>query len=467
MDKNFLAVDIGASSGRHILGTMEDGRLKLKEIYRFTNGMELADGHLCWNTEHLFSEILTGMKKCSEIGIIPDSMGIDTWGVDYVLLDRNDKVIGSAYGYRDTRTEGMERKVYECVPEKELYAATGIQKQPFNTVYQLMAQKLSGPEDLEKAEVLLMLPDYFHFLLTGSKKSEYTNATTTGLVNAESHDWDRSILRRLGYPEKLFLPLSTPGTVVGPLKAEIAAEVGYTCEVVMPATHDTASAVAAVPSLSDNTLYISSGTWSLMGVENPEPVLNETARNSNFTNEGGVAYRYRLLKNIMGLWMIQSVRRELGSQYSFADLCRLAEEEKDFTSRVDVNDDVFLAPAVMQEAVRSFCRRTGQEAPVTPGEMAAVIYQSLAGCYARTAGEIEALTGRHYDAIHIVGGGSNADYLNRLTAEKSGRTVYAGPGEATAVGNLIVQMMHAGIFRDLKDARKVIAHSFTIQEYQA
>ena len=466
MPKYYLAIDFGASSGRHMLGHMEDGRMILEEVYRFENGMVKKNGHRCWDTERLFGEILNGMKKCAELGKIPSSMAIDTWGVDYVLLDGEGNLAAETYGYRDHRTDGVDEKVYRLIPHDELYARTGIQKLAFNTIYQLAAAKEQEPETFERAATLLFLPDYFHYLLTGVRKSEYTNATTGQLVSPETKQWDMELIRRIGIPEKLFLPLELPGSYVGNLKKEIQDIVGFDCEVVMAASHDTASAVVSVPSQSDSAMYISSGTWSLMGVELKEAICSPESMRANLTNEGGYDYRFRYLKNIMGLWMIQSVRHELDDAYSFAQLCDLAVEEKDFPSRVDVDDAAFLAPENMMEAIREMCRKTGQPVPETVGQISAVIYQSLSECYARTADEIEGITGQHYDAINIVGGGSNADYLNRLTAKKTGRTVYAGPGEATAIGNLAVQMIRDGVFGGLKEARKCIFDSFGVKTYE-
>lgn len=466
MSPYFLAVDIGASSGRHMLGHLEKGRLVLEEIYRFENGMKQTKEGLCWDIPVLFQEIKTGIRRCGELGKIPVSMGIDTWAVDYVLLDEQDQILGDTFGYRDSRTAGMDEEVYRLIPEKELYQRTGIQKQIFNTVFQLMAVKKAHPEYLEQARTFLMLPDYFHFLLTGEKRSEYTNATSTQLVNAETKDWDDEVISRLGYPREMFLPLSQPGTQVGVFTKEIEKEVGFSCQVVLPATHDTASAVMAVPCQEDNCLYISSGTWSLMGTENKKAICTEESRQKNFTNEGGYDFRYRYLKNIMGLWMIQSVRHEEKDQYSFAQLCEMADECSDFPSRVFVNAQEFLAPESMTEAVRQYCEKSGQRVPETTGELAAVIYQSLAKCYGEIVQEIEQLTGEYYDTIHIVGGGANADYLNRLTASQSGRQVLAGPSEATAIGNLMAQMIGKGEFAGLMQARACVAESFPIREYQ-
>ena len=465
MKNYYLAIDIGASSGRHILGHIEQGRIVLEEVWRFENGMQVKDGNLCWDLPYLYGEIKTGIKKCKELGKIPVSMGIDTWAVDYVLLDENDQVIGKTYGYRDNRTQKMDEEVYKIISESELYRRAGIQKQLFNTIYQLMAVKKQHPEYLEKAKTFLMLPDYFHFLLTGEKKSEYTNATSTQLVNARTCDWDWELIEKLGYPKEIFLPLSMPGTKAGKFSEKLEEEVGFSCEVVLPATHDTASAVMAVPDESGNSVYISSGTWSLMGIETKMPVCSEESRKRNFTNEGGYDHRFRYLKNIMGLWMIQSLRREMKNAYSFAQLCQMAEENSDFPSRVDVNADLFLAPASMTGAIKDMCIQTGQPVPETAGELAAVVYESLSDSYAETVQELEQITERKYDSICIVGGGSNADYLNRLTAEKSGKKVLAGPGEATAVGNLLAQMIENGDLKDLKEARKCVRNSFSIRKY--
>lgn len=465
--KYYLAIDIGASSGRHMLSWIEDGKMRLQEVYRFYNGMDQVDGHLCWDVGRLFAEIVAGMKECKKIGKIPTSMGIDTWAVDYVLLDDKDQVLGNTYAYRDSRTDGMDALVYEKIPQEDLYARTGIQKQIFNSIYQLMAHKTQEAELLGKAKTFLMIPDYFHFLLTGVKKQEYTNASTTQLVNAKTNDWDYDLIAKLGYPRDIFLPIEMPGTEVGHLSQTIQDQVGFDCSVVLPATHDTGAAVMAVPSLSDDTLYISSGTWSLMGTELKTANCSPDSMACNFTNEGGYDHRYRYLKNIMGLWMIQSVRHEYDDKYGFAEICQMAEEAKDFPSRVDANDECFLSPESMIEEVKDYCRRTGQKVPETLGEIATVIYTSLAECYAKTAKELEEMTGRTFSRIHVVGGGSNAGYLNELTARATGKEVHAGPGEATAIGNITAQMLKAEEFKSIEEARTTIHESFGIKVYQA
>ena len=464
MDKYYLAVDIGASSGRHMLASMKDGKMQLEEVYRFPNGMDNKNGTLCWDVERLFNEIKAGLKKCKELGKIPATMGIDTWGVDYVLLDEDDRILGETVGYRDSRTNGMDEKVYEKISLEDLYARTGIQKQLFNTVYQLMAVKETHPEYLEQAKAILMLPDYFHFLLTGVKKNEYTEATTGQLISTKTNDWDYELINLLGYNREMFQPVSMPGTVVGNFTKEIQEEVGFDCTVVLPATHDTGSAVLAVPTNDDNAVYISSGTWSLMGIERKEADCSVESMRANFTNEGGYDHRFRFIKNIMGLWMIQSVKKEFTEDLSFAEICDMASKET-ITSIVDCNDDCFLAPESMIRAVQDFCRNSRQQVPETVGEISSVIYNSLAKCYADTVDEIEAITGNKYDRIYVVGGGSNAEYLNQLTAKYTGRRVSAGPSEATAIGNIVVQMLHDGVFKDLPEARTCVRDSFDVKMY--
>ena len=460
----FLAVDIGASSGRHILSHLEGDKLVLEEVYRFENGYHKENGHLCWDIDGLFEEIVVGMQKCREIGKIPVSVGIDTWGVDFVLVDKNGNRLSDAVSYRDPRTEGIDSLVEDIIPLARLYERTGIQKQLFNTVYQLMSVKQETPELLKKAYRMLFVPEYLTYRLSGEMVGEYTIATTGQLINLKTKDWDEEILEKLGYPRHLFGKMVPPGTKVGNLTREIAARVGYDTAVILPPTHDTASAVAAVPMTSEHPLYISSGTWSLLGTESKEYFCTDASREANFTNEGGYEYRYRILKNIMGLWMMQSVRREWNKQYSFADICDAA-KEADIASIVDCQDAAFLAPESMLDAIKTACRESGQQVPETVGEVGAVIYNSLAACYARAIKDLEQMTGVTYDAVHIVGGGSKDEYLNALTAKATGKPVLAGPTEATALGNLVVQMVTAGVFADLTAARTCILNSFPIETF--
>ena len=459
----YLAVDIGASSGRHILAHLENGKIVLEEVYRFKNNVDNVNGQLCWDTVRLFTEIKNGIKQCKTLGKIPVSMGIDTWGVDFVLLDEHDNLVGDTVAYRDSRTEGMDEEVYKYVPAEELYAKTGIQKQLYNTIYQLMSIKTAHPEHLEAADKMLMIPNYFHYLLTGNAVNEYTLATTGNLVNAESKDWDFDIIDRLGFPRRLFGKLGLPGDTVGDFTPAIAQEVGFSCKVVLPGTHDTASAVAAVPANDDDFLYISSGTWSLLGVERMIPDCSEQSRLLNFTNEGGINYRFRYLKNIMGLWIIQSIKRELGDEYGFGQLSEMA-KAADIDTVFDVDDQRLLAPTSMIEAVKVMCAEAGGKQPQTVGELVKTVYLSLAKRYSEAVREMETLTGRTYTRIHIVGGGCQDGYLNKLTAEATGLDVYAGPIEATALGNLVVQMLADGVFASLEEGRECIGRSFNVNK---
>ena len=458
----YLAVDIGASSGRHILGWMDKGKIRMEEIYRFENKLEKRNGHLCWDLDHLFHEVVEGMRKCKELDRIPASVGIDTWGVDFVLLDAHGNVLGNTVAYRDGRTKGMDEEVYKVISESELYGRNGIQKQLFNSIYQLMAIKKETPQLLERAERFLMIPEYLNYRLTGVAMNEYTNATTQ-LVNAKTQDWDFELMEMLGLPTKIFGELNMPKTLVGPLSSNMAKRVGFQTNVVLPATHDTGSAVMAVPTNSDDSIYLSSGTWSLMGIERLIPDCTEMSRKHNFTNEGGYHHRYRYLKNIMGMWIMQNLRREFKHKYTFEELYELAHIGRYFTSTVDVNDDMFLAPDSMIKALQDYCEQTGQEKPETECELLYCVYRSLAKCYAKTVAEIETVTGRTYDTIHVVGGGCQDKFLDRLLVEVTGKEVYAGPVEATAIGNIMAQMLRDDIFEDLKEARRVVAKSFDVK----
>jgi rhamnulokinase len=458
----YLAIDIGASSGRHILGWLEDGGLRCEEIHRFPNGAIKKNGRLCWDSDAQFSEVLRGLKKCADLNKIPVSLGINTWGVDYALLDADGKLADDTVAYRDGRTADMDTTVYACMPKAELYRRTGIQEQPYNTIFQLMAAKTQTPEIFAKAETLLMMPDYLHYRLSGIMRAEYTIASTTGLVNAEAKSWDSEVLRACGFPSGLFTEIAPPGTALGSLSRDIQAHVGFNAKIVPPCSHDTGSAVMAVPSAENSTLYISSGTWSLLGVERMEPDCSEQSMAGGFTNEGGYQYRYRYLRNIMGLWMIQSLKKELGGAYSFSELSELA-EASDITSLVDCNDIRFLSPASMTEAVKDACSESGQAIPITPGELSAVIHNSLALCYRDSIQTLEGLTGINYPAVHIIGGGSANALLNRLTAQYTGKPVHAGPMEATAIGNILAQMLADGALPDLTAARECVMRSVQTQ----
>lgn len=462
----YLAVDIGASSGRHILGWVQNGKIQLQEVYRFENGMHRQGKNLCWDIDALEENVLNGLRACKAQGMVPASVGIDTWAVDFVLLDAQGKRLDSAVAYRDARGPRMQPQVEKLVPPQTLYAHTGIQRQGFNSIYQLAAVQQETPEQWENARQFLMIPDYLHYRLCGCAANEYTNATSTSLVNANDKTWDHWLLQTLGYPAALFSPLRQAGETLGEFTPAVGQAAGFTSRVVLPPTHDTASAFLAAPAGEEGSVIISSGTWSLLGIEKSAPELSEQGRLCNFTNEGGYQYRFRYLKNIMGLWMIQSIRKELGGQYSYAQLEEQARQAQSFTSVVDVNDAAFLAPESMLQAVRNQCEKTGQAVPATLGESVQCVYKSLAACYAKTIAELQSITGKTVKKIHIVGGGSKDTYLNQLTANATGLPVAAGPTEATALGNLLAQFIAGEEFTTLEEARAAIRESFPITIFQ-
>lgn len=470
--KRYLAVDIGASSGRHIVGTVQDGRIVCEEVYRFDNSQVRRDGHDCWDLEKLIVEVKTGIDAALAAGPL-ESVGIDTWGVDFVLLDEQGEMCSDSVAYRDGRTAGaiedFERRV---MPFAEHYAIAGIQKAPYNTVYQLWALKQEHPEQLECASRLLMVPEYLNYRLTGEILHEYTDSSTTGLLDAAAKDWSDEIISRAGLPRRIFGKLAMPGATVGFYRG---------VKVVLPAMHDTGSAFLAVPARDESAVYISSGTWSLLGVENDRPLTGEASCAANFTNEGGAWGRYRFLKNIMGLWMIQSIRRELNAvsyvegkagdataealrrladydrsrRYSFDDLEMAARASSGYQITVDVDDARFINPDSMIGTVLDAAAKEGP-APATIGELMQCVYNSLATGYAKAIRELENITGKTYTSVNIVGGGSKDKYLNSLTAAATGLEVFTGPAEGTALGNLIVQMIAAGEFADLAAARRAI-----------
>ena len=468
---SYLAVDIGASSGRHIMGRVAEGKIVLEEAFRFTNSQLRRNGHDCWDIERLVESVKVGIDAAMAKTEI-SSIGIDTWGVDFVLLDERGDLVGDAVAYRDARTAGAPEEIEASVMTfAELYSRTGIQKASYNTIYQLWALKKEHPEQLERAAYFLTVPEYINYRLTGKIVHEYTDSSTTSLLDAEKKSWDFDLIEKLGLPARIFGKLEMPGATVGEYRG---------VKVVLPAMHDTGSAYLAVPARDDKAVYLSSGTWSLLGVENERAITTPESCAANFTNEGGAWGRYRYLKNIMGLWMVQSIRRELngvsyvegregdaskaalarlsdyepGKEYSFATLGALA-RASGFGGTVDVNDQRFMNPASMVGEVIAAASANGA-APATVGELVQCVYKSLAKCYADSIASLSKLTGKVYTSLNIVGGGSQDGYLNELTAEATGLEVVAGPTEGTAIGNLIVQMVAAGEFADLASARKAI-----------
>lgn len=446
-----LAIDIGASSGRHILGYIANGKLRLEEIHRFEDYLKEENGSFIWDIEKMVHEIKTGIAKCGEFGKIPATIAIDTWGVDYVLLDENKRELLPAYSYRDSRNIEGEKEVSAIILQDELYARTGIQKASYNTIYQLWCDKKTGK--LDRAAHFMNMPDYFAFKLTGVIKNEYTEATTTNLVNANTKTWDTEILDTLGIKKDIFSEISAPCTEVGTLCG-----FDFDSTVVLAPSHDTASAVAAC-SVGDNGVYISSGTWSLIGTENLEPVLTDDALNANFTNEGGINYRFRFLKNYMGMWLLQNIRKNLNKQYTYDEMMHMAEDSGEY-EYIDTNDNAFLAPDNMITAIRDYLGKSELPVDVVINS----VYHSLAKAYSDAVKEIENISGKTVDTINIVGGGSKDKYLNKLTAQYTGKRVIAGPVEATATGNLISQLIYSKEVASLEEARDLVKLSFNTYE---
>ncbi len=432
--KYYLAIDIGASSGRHIVGYMKDGELTVEETYRFPNGMDSVDGHLVWNIERLFREVVNGIEESFKRFPKIESLSIDTWGVDYVLM-QGDRELLPVYAYRDSRTDTAIDDVHSLISFRELYAHTGIQFQKFNSIYQLYVDKTWGR--LDEATDFLMIPEYLMYRLTGVKKKEITDATTTGMINAVSMRYDRKIWSCLGFPMALDSFLHEPGTFIGRLKPDIAKQVGGDLDVVLCATHDTASAVEAID-MKINSPYISSGTWSLLGVKTQFALTDEKSRESNYSNEGGVHYN-RYQKNITGMWIVQSLRGELCPDMPYDEIVRLAEEST-FAETFDVNDDSFAAPDSMKSAIDRYLFANGKKLPREMADYFKSAYISLAKCYGEAIREMESNTGEIYSEIYVVGGGAKNAYLNSLTERYTGKKVVALPIEATAIGNIKIQM---------------------------
>ncbi|MBE6699265.1 MAG: rhamnulokinase [Ruminococcaceae bacterium] len=468
-EQKMLAIDLGASSGRGIVGSFNGQKLSLKENHRFSNDPVILNGRMYWDILRIFHEIKQSIAKTVLDGDAISSIGIDTWGVDYALLDESGKMLSNPYHYRDARTEGIVSYVGRFFNSSELYAKTGIQCMNFNTIFQLIADLRDDPKMVENAQRMLNVPDLLNYFLTGNMANEYTILSTGAFLDAEKRDYAKDIIAKAGIPQGLFGDIVAPGTSMGKLLAQVQSEVGKTdAEVLTVASHDTASAVIAVPTQEKEFLFISSGTWSLMGTELDAPKINAETEKYNFTNEGGVNNTIRFLKNIMGLWLIQESRRQWrreGKEYSFADLESLAKAAKPFRCFIDPDHPSFVAPGDLPARVREFCQKTGQYVPETVGEVMRCIYESLAMKYRYTAETIKKLTGISPRVIHVVGGGTKDGFLSQMTADACGIPVCAGPEEATAIGNLLVQLMAAGEAKNLLDARAIVAASFDCKHY--
>jgi rhamnulokinase len=472
----FAAVDLGAESGRVVVGAFDGTRLQLQETHRFANVTVQAGSTLHWDALRLWSDIQNGLAEATAQHGELSSIGVDTWGVDFGLLDATGALIGNPVHYRDARNQGAMESAFETVAREEIFERTGLAFLPFNTLYQLLALKKQNPAQLEIAETLLLMPDLLNFWLTGHKAAEYSIASTSQMLDARTRTWDEELLHRLEIPTRLLPGIVAPGTTLGPLREELAKRLGMNANtrVIAPGEHDTASAVAAVP-FSDsaekgmsNGAYLSSGTWSLMGVELDEPLISPRVAELNFTNEGGVNGKIRFLKNIAGLWLVQECRRawqRAGREYSYAQLTELAAQAKPFGAIVEPDDARFVAPASMPDALREYSRLSRQAAPQTEGEVVRCCLESLALKYRWTLEKLEELTGQKIPVLHIVGGGTQNKLLSQLTADAINRPVLCGPVEATAIGNILAQLMARGEISNLQDARAIVRRSFEIETF--
>ena len=470
MNKNFLAFDFGASSGRAILGRLNDGVLTMEEIHRFSNDPVELCGHYYWDTFRLFFEIKQGLIKYAngDYGKL-DGIGIDTWGVDFGLLGKNGELLGAPYHYRDKRTDGMMQEAQKLMPRREIFDHSGVSFEFFNTVNQLLAMKKQGSAALEGAQDLLVIPDLFAYFLTGKKGTEFCEATTSQMVDPATRDWSKDIIKAMGLPEHIFGKIEQPGTMRGMLLPEICKEVGLDpVPVYVVASHDTNSASAAVPAEGENWAFLSSGTWSLLGIEVDEPVVTDVTYENNFSNEGAVGGKYNLLSNIMGLWIIQQLRADwerMGDKLSFPDMVKLANEATPFKCFINPDAPDFVAPVGMEERIKEYCRKTGQAVPETRGEVIRTAYESLALKYREAIDGLEEITGKKIEVLHIVGGGCQNLLLNQMTANAIGRKVITGPAEGTAMGNILVQALGEGSIKDIAELRKVVKASVETGEY--
>lgn len=468
--KYFLAFDLGASSGRAILGILADGKLELKEIHRFTNQMQLINGHYFWNIFSLFNELKTGLKICvKEYGIQPGSIGIDTWGVDFVHLNREGQILSLPFAYRDSRTNTSMDDLFQKVPSKEVYAQTGIQFMQFNSLFQLFSMVKDQSSLLEITDSILFMPDALNYLFSGVKKSEFSIASTSQMMVPGTCEWNYELLEKAGIPTNIFQEIILPGTILGNITEEVARETGSKpVPVIAVAAHDTGSAIVSVPCRDSNFVYVSSGTWSVMGIESPRPIISEQSRKLNFTNEGGVDGTTRFLKNIMGMWLIQEVQRIWegeGTKYSWPEMVELARKSDPFKFLINPDDPMFLNPRDMTQAVRDFCYQTAQGTPQNHGETIRCIYDSLALKYRYTLEQVSEFTVEPVEVIHIIGGGANNHFLNQLTADATGLKVVAGPTEATAIGNIMVQAKALGYVGSLNEIRQIIANSSELTRF--
>jgi len=463
--QKFLAFDLGAESGRAVLGELDGGRLNVREVSRFPNRMLELGGHRFWNAWRLLDEVKAGMQACSDEA--PVSVGIDTWGVDFGLLAADDTLLGLPHSYRDKRTTGAMQRFLRLVPKRRIYEQTGIQFLPINTLYQLYSMRRDRSPLLKAASDLLFMPDFFNYLLTGRKATEFTIATTSQLYNPARRAWASELFKAMEIPRSLMQDVVQPGTAIGPLLPSVASETGLKrSRVVATASHDTAAAVAAVPAEGDAWMFISAGTWSLVGVETDKPLVSSAALRHNFTNEGGVGGRLRFLKNVTGFWLLQELVRSWGEAAEYGALVQEAAEAEPLRALLDPDAACFRAPEDMARAIAGHCRRTRQSVPRNRAEQVRVVLESLALKYRSVRDELEMVTGKKLERVHIVGGGARNWLLCQMTADALGLPVHAGPAEATAVGNILVQAMAAGKLSSPEEMRAVVRESFKVKQYQ-
>ena len=462
----YAAVDLGAESGRVVKGIIEDGKLHLEEINRFRTGLVPINGHDHWNLTRLYESMLEAFGVCAKSDVPIESVGVDTWGVDFVLLAEDESLMGLPVGYRDSRTDGMMEKLFEIMPKEKVYEITGIQFLRFNTIFQLLSLTQAKKPYLPLVKDFLMVPDYFHYLFTGKKTNEYTIASTSQMLNVETGTWDDELISAIGIDSSIFKDLIQPGTVIGPLTKQIQEITGLgPVPVVAPGSHDTASAVASVPADDSNWAYISSGTWSLMGIEADKANSSEKAFGYNFTNEGGVLNTIRFLKNIMGLWLVQRCRAAFDEELDYGTLTKMAAGAEPFVTLIDPDCDEFSNPLSMTKAIDEFCERTGQPKPASEGAYVRCCLESLAMQYRCVLEMLSDVYEMSFDKINIVGGGTQNKLLNQFTADATGTTVVTGPIEATIIGNIIMQAIGLGHVKDLKEGRQIIHNSFDLETF--
>ncbi|MFZ1289409.1 MAG: rhamnulokinase family protein [Melioribacteraceae bacterium] len=466
----FLAIDFGAESGRAIVGILENNKIQLEEVHRFPNRPVNIHGSIHWNIQNLFEELKTGIVKAIQKGHSDiKSIAVDTWGVDFGFVTKDNQLLGSPFAYRDSRTNGILEKAFKLLPKSEIYNLTGIQFMQINSAFQLLSMVKSKSEILKFADKLLFMPDLFNFLLTGIKKSEYTISSTSQLLNAKSKNWENKIFNGLKIPKKIMCEIVPPGTKIGKLHSSICNSTGLkNVEVIAVGSHDTASAVAAVPNLKNNWAFISSGTWSLIGIETEKPIINNKSFEYNFTNEGGVGGKIRFLRNVMGMWIIQQIKKEWeleGKIYSYTQINKMAEKAAPFRCFIDVDSQEFLNPQSMISAINNYCKDTNQNIPKTKAEYIRSVLESLAFKYRVIIESINSISKNTIEVINIVGGGSQNELLNQFTADCTGLKVVAGPVEATAFGNILVQAIANNVIKDISSGRKIISKSVELKEF--